>query len=790
MPSRTGCASLLLPTMLCAFALCGCSGVTQNPSYFPSLLPFGDIVRTHAKPPGASYFSNFDPHAVKLVVRPVESCSPARQQHVLIATVYDEKGQPRRHRRVEWMVEGAGNIVEVDESGYFPGRGYKVDNKYAVSYTDYFEHRITRGNTNPNDDFVIRPGQSWCVITSAAEGDTHVTVYAPEISNWQDSRVYVTHHWIDAQWTPPVAAAQPCGTEHVFTTNLFRPSDNRPLPNYRVRYRILDGPPAVLLPSRSQEFASLSDLRGNASVAIAQLTPGAGSNRIAVEVIPATDPASPSAPGIIIGRLETRVDWLAPAVSLNLEGPPTATVGDEARYTIAVNNTGRLESKALTVRYAVPRGLQVVRSEPPALVDGEELVWTLGTLPAAGTRSLQVVLRTTREEQANGRVTVKTEEGLRDERTITTLVTRPGLKVAMNGPPNGAVGVPVTYQLTVNNPGTGAVDHVVLEAKFDEGLEAEVKANPIRLRLDTPLGPGQARTVPLTLTPRRPGKLNVQVTASAGKLTEQAASAVEVRDASVKLSLVGPKDCFAGRTGTWDLTVTNPGQVPLANGVLRDLLPPELQFVSATEGGQVEGSGVVWNIGLLQPGITRTFKVTANCVRVAPAAVQHAVVSGEPSLSSGGEAPAAPSGGTVRAEAEAKVEVRGLSAFRLNVAGRNGPVEVGNPAVYTIEVTNQGTLPGNQVQVTATVPEQMRFVAAGPGEYRVDGQKVTFAPRDGLEPGQTWTFTVSVMTLKVGDARFQAELRSATLREPVVVQQSTTVFGPATERRPPVPTTP
>src|SRR5262249_59159214 len=100
MSSHTGRASLLLPAILCAFVRCGCSGLTQNPSYFPSLLPFGDIVRTHAKPPGASYFSNFDPHAVKLVVRPVESCSPARTQHVLIATVYDEKGQPRRHRRV------------------------------------------------------------------------------------------------------------------------------------------------------------------------------------------------------------------------------------------------------------------------------------------------------------------------------------------------------------------------------------------------------------------------------------------------------------------------------------------------------------------------------------------------------------------------------------------------------------------------------------------------------------------------------------------------------------------
>ena len=92
----------------------GC-GFSHNPSYFPYLHLPGDIEQTHAKPPGKGYYADFDPHAQCLVVRPPEGASPVRSQVVLIATVYDEKGQPRRNRRVEWMLEGAGNIVEVDE---------------------------------------------------------------------------------------------------------------------------------------------------------------------------------------------------------------------------------------------------------------------------------------------------------------------------------------------------------------------------------------------------------------------------------------------------------------------------------------------------------------------------------------------------------------------------------------------------------------------------------------------------------------------------------------------------
>src|SRR5215472_8693953 len=107
--ARPWCGTLLAFSLL--GLLSGCFGVSQNPAYFPSLLPTEDIIRTHAKPPGPSYFTNFDPHAVRLEVRPIESTNPVRTQHLIVATVYDEKGQPRRHRRIEWMLEGVGNII-------------------------------------------------------------------------------------------------------------------------------------------------------------------------------------------------------------------------------------------------------------------------------------------------------------------------------------------------------------------------------------------------------------------------------------------------------------------------------------------------------------------------------------------------------------------------------------------------------------------------------------------------------------------------------------------------------
>ena len=61
---------------------------------------------------------------------------------------------------------------------------------------------------------------------------------------------------------------------------------------------------------------------------------------------------------------------------------------------------------------------------------------------------------------------------------------------------------------------------MVLNAKFDAGLEHESKLNPVESKLGT-LAAGESRKVPLTLTARQAGALANVVTARAdGGLTD------------------------------------------------------------------------------------------------------------------------------------------------------------------------------------------------------------------------------------------------------------------------------
>ena len=202
-PPRT----LALLSIALAALAAGCAGVAANPSRFPYWLPTGDVVPTHAKPAGRGYFADFDPDAVKLELSPDRGNARVGEERVFVATVLDAEGNARRKRRVEWILDGPGYIVETDESGITAGRGYLVNNQRAVSYTNHFAHTFDRGTSDPGDDFSVESGQTWCVVSSAKPGETTLTAYAPEIQKVSCRTAIARVVWGDAGQAgkPPTA---------------------------------------------------------------------------------------------------------------------------------------------------------------------------------------------------------------------------------------------------------------------------------------------------------------------------------------------------------------------------------------------------------------------------------------------------------------------------------------------------------------------------------------------------------------------------------------------------------
>ncbi len=242
------------------------------------------------------------------------------------------------------------------------------------------------------------------------------------------------------------------------------------------------------------------------------------------------------------------------------------------------------------------------------------------------------------------------------------------------------------------------------------------------------------------------------------------------------LTKTGPAYRYKDRDAVWDIKVANAGDVPLTGVMVRDLLPPQLTFASAEAGGQLENGQVVWNVGTLQPREEKLVRVTTHCTDLSPRVVNVATASADSGL---------------QARAEAPIEIRGLAAFRMELRDLNDPVEVGNKTSYIMTVTNQGSLPGSQVVVTAEVPVEMRIVdVKGPSAHHLDGQKVTFEPVDSVPAGAQLDYSIEVQALRPGDVRFRAWLSSATLTTPVLEEESTNIIVAPPGPRPPAPMPP
>lgn len=755
----------LSATLLLVVSTTGCM---QNPSYFPFLLPAGPIQRTHAKPPGVGNYSDFDKHAVRIEVRPLRSTNPVGTQHLVIATVLDEDGQPRRKRRVEWMLEGVGNIVEVDESGYLAGRGYKVDNKYAVSYTDFFEHTITRGNSDPTDDFVISPGQSWCIISSPEEGVSRLTVYAPEIYDWEKRKIEVEVHWANAQWQFPPPATVRAGSQHALTTNFFRHSDRVPLPNYRVRYTVLDGPPALLFPNQTRDAIAVSDQAGNATLNIGQLQLQPGVNRIGVEIIRPTDPTNPNVPPVALARFETTVDWQAPQLSLNFEGPKDIAINEEVPATIVVANTGKVDAQRGQVRMAIPQGMRFVRSDPPP--DREQsgyLYWSLASLGGGRQQNIQATFTAQSKGTFTTTAQAVTADGLRADTTTSFRADTAQLKVRIDGPTVAAVNERAALRITVENPSGSTANNVRLEVVSADGLEFETRDGLFDRTVNQTIpsiGPGEARSFPLTVIGRKTGKIAAKASAkTTGGLSDATEWSATFQQAQITLRRTGPARITLGRDGAWELRVRNDGEVSLTNVIVRERLPAELAFRGAGNGGQFDSrtNEITWNLGTMPRGEDLTLRYSAVGARLTTRAVQSALAVAAPNLEQ---------------REDSVLEVLGAPALRVEALSDFNPIEVGRRLNYTIRVTNTGTLALDQIGVIADVPKEIRALdALGPRRGTINGQVVTFPVIDSIAPGQTVTLTIPAQALKEGDTRFRVAIKALSMPEPIITEEATRI---------------
>lgn len=738
-----------------------CPGVKSEPA------KAAPVVRAEPRPeprPEPVRVVPSGPYSIE--ISPAIDVNPVRTQHLMVATVRDQNGNPVPGAKVEWILgrgpRAVGDIVEVDG-------GKKIDNTFAETVTGRGETVVDWGTADTSDDVRVGAGQTWCVITSPVEGTSNVIAYSPDIRNWNQHKAFAEKNWMDVTWEWPVDATNRVGTPHTFNVRVLRYSDSTPYAGYKVTYKLLSGP-AGTLSTGGQMGTVTTGADGVASITLNQSSPAVGTNEVEISIVrPAKKDDCECYPEKLIATGVVRKNWVAPDIGITKTAPATATVGEQFNYGITVTNlAGDLDVRDVVVTDPLPDGIEYVSSSPAASVSGRTLTWNLGTMGPAASQNLTVTVRGTRKGEFRNCAQVSAEQGrMTRDACANTVITAPAIKIEKYAPAEVMVCDPITYRIVVRNTGDGTATN----CRVTDALPAGLTTASGDTRVEFPafnLSSGESREFTFDARASNGGSFTNTATVNAdGNLTDSASASTRVKTCALALTKKAKRgDLKIGRPATFDLTVSNAGDAEAKDVVIEDTIPAGMTFVSATDGGMSNGMSVVWNVGTLAPGATRTVSLTlsaANGGRYTNTASARAYCCKDASASDA-------------------VEYSGVAAILLEVVDAPDPIEVGGQTTYDITVTNQGNADDRNVVIVCTLPAQEKYVSASTGEaamgvtHTANGNVVRFAPVAVLRPGARATYRVVVEATGVGDVRFATELTSDVLQSPVNETESTHIY--------------
>jgi uncharacterized repeat protein (TIGR01451 family) len=452
-----------------------------------------------------------------------------------------------------------------------------------------------------------------------------------------------------------------------------------------------------------------------------------------------------------------------PSVSLEWIGSVSAKVGVPTDYTVAVRNTCNIPVQQVLVRVRMPVGMTVNATEPRAAAEGNVLVWDLGTMLPKQEKNLQMKVQC----DSKGDLAPQAWVTFTGSSLMHVVVREPRLHLRASAVEKVMIGDTVSFGLTVTNPGDGPADQVKIQATLSEGLE-HPKGNRVEVNVGK-LNPGETRSIQVICAARAGGPQKCDGLAVAeGGLQSAASASVNVIMPRLDLVMSGPGKRYLDRKATYTIKVINPGDAPATNVSVNNVIPPGFKFISAADGGQHDFNTrtVSWFLGEVGPGQTREVKFEV--LAISPGTHKQKATA------------TAARGLTV--EGECVTQVEGVSALLTELVDTEDPIEVGADTSYEIRITNTGSKTENDIKLLCVVPEKMQFKnAQGPCRFVQQGNTIVFEPLPKLAPRADAIFRVMVKGMDAGSVLFKIQVTSASIPEPIVRTESTTIYSDAPE---------
>jgi len=172
-----------------------------------------------------------------------------------------------------------------------------------------------------------------------------------------------------------------------------------------------------------------------------------------------------------------------PLLTIERKGPERIYLGRPIAYQITVSNQGDGPANKTILEEVLPPDAQDIQSDPPADVSGARLVWDLGTIPAKGSRTVQVSFK----PAATGVVTsTSTAKAMFTEKTSisarTAVLGVPAIRLDVVDLEDPAeVNGQIIYVVTVTNEGSASDHNLQLVCELDDKLAYLSSTGPTKV---------------------------------------------------------------------------------------------------------------------------------------------------------------------------------------------------------------------------------------------------------------------------------------------------------------------
>ncbi|MCH7401171.1 gliding motility-associated C-terminal domain-containing protein [Belliella kenyensis] len=192
----------------------------------------------------------------------------------------------------------------------------------------------------------------------------------------------------------------------------------------------------------------------------------------------------------------------------------------------------------------------------------------------------------------------------------------------------------------------------------------------------------------------------------------------------------------------YEITITNTGEAPALNINILDILPVELIAIAASDGGDIDGQNIHWNLETLAPGDSRIYSIQAMVQDGATQVSNAAQVSGDNFDTQSDQTQPVP---VVGDDGDGDINL----SFEMLKTVSQPNVQIDQVFTYQIEILNTGDEIGSESNliVIDTLPEEVIFVRILSGTTQVEFDQATQTLRwsiPGLASGESTSISFEV----------------------------------------------